>query len=335
MLFFTREHRLKIPARWRVAIVCALALALGVHQLRQNADIASFRSDLGEAFASQTAGPTTTASWNFPFQRTRFTVSVEIADGELAAARALDTDKVFGSGGRLREGYITAFVQEQAGSAFIDRLARQFRDIRDQRGLDDDEYLEMMTAAIQSIPYGKISNRACLAPEVLSTGSGICTDKSLLLASLLLHEGYDTVLWVFTTQAHAAVGVASDHARFRDSGYAFIETTQQRFIGQVSPDYLAAGPIAKPPVQVALGGWRCYGAGDQVEVILSQLHESESAVSRQRAYAAYARTAVEHREQYAQLATQSWIAEGKAWFIMSYPYDREGVYSVLTGSASQ
>lgn len=334
MSFLFGEHRLNVPVKWRVAILCALVLVIGAYELREYAAVTKFEVDLARAFSSRPSDSAVTSSWNFPFQQTRITLRVEVGDQELAAAEAVDTDKVFGTSGALQARYISAFVKEQSKSAFVDRLAGEFQAVRDQRELDPDEYLELMTAAVQSIPYGTVRPRVCLAPEVLVAGNGICTDKTLLLASLLVHEGYDTVVWVFPTQAHVALGVASDRAGFRGTGYAFIETTQQRFIGQVSTEYLAAGPIAEPPMQIALGGWRRYGAGDQVEAILAELDASRTAVSRQRSYAAFARTSSQYREQYAALATDSWVAEGRGWFIMAHPYDREGVYSVLEASAT-
>lgn len=323
-----------LPRWWGVALVCAIAVAVVGATLSDRLQVASYRRSLAHAVSPRLSGEVVRVSWSFPFQATRVMVNLEIDTAELAAAERVDTDPIFGTRGELREQYIRSVVAMQAGSAVIDQLAAEFGRIRHQRGLDADEYLELMVAGIQSIPYGDTEIDTLLAPEVLARGSGICTDKSLLLASLLLHEGYDTVVWVFSTQRHVAVGVASDAAEFRDSGYAFIETTASRYIGQASQEYLAKGPVARPPAQIHVGGQRRYHAGRQVEYILAELRRLRHTAAEHRGYFSFARVAARHRERFAERAMESWVADAGARFIFTNAHDRVGVYSMLAGPGS-
>jgi len=260
-------------------------------------------------------------------------VSVEIDEAELAAADRVPTDAVFGTSGWLRRCYVSELVRAQAASPVIDRLAAGFRRIRDERSLSDDEYLELMVAGIQAIPYGDPDEDTMLAAEVLARGRGVCTDKSLLLGSLLLHEDYDTVLWVFSTQRHVALGVASDAARFHDTGYAFVETTAPSFVGQAAPECRALGPVSRPPAIIALGGERSYGSGEQVEVILAELRRLQAVSAMADGYASYARTSTQYRERYAARAMEKWVADATATYILTNTSDRPGVYALVSSGA--
>jgi hypothetical protein len=330
-LFFNREIR--IPAKWLVALGCVLALLLAGPQAAGYVSYLTFRSQLSSALSPTPSGHAREVSWSFPFQATRAMVRVEVDEAELAAAQRLNTDMIFGSTGALSRSYIKTVVAEQASSPLVDRLAAEFRRIRDERGLDADEYLELLTVAVQAIPYGDTEADTMLGADMLAKGNGICTDKSLLLGSLLVHEGYDTVMWLFDTQRHVALGVASTEAEFRNTGYTFIETTAIRFVGQAAPEYRSLGPIARPPMQIALGGTRRYHAGAQVEAILAQLRASEEIAAQSNRYLAYARRASRDKERYAQRAIESWQADGLVLFVMANAHDREGVYQVLFGSA--
>ena len=61
--------------------------------------------------------------------------------------------------------------------------------------------------------------------------SGDCADKSLLLAGILSREGYNVALLSFPKESHMAVGVVCPGADYKNTGYAFVETTQLSFVG--------------------------------------------------------------------------------------------------------
>ncbi len=327
----TRARR--SPIRYGLGVACGLLVAaLLVANLGGYARFLAFRAALDASLASQPTGRTVECAWSFPFQESRCMVSVEVDEAELAAADRVPTSAIFGSDGWLRERYVAEVVRAQSTSPVVERLVAEFRRIRAERSLDSDEYLELMVAAVQAIPYGDPDDETMLAAELLARDRGVCTDKSLLLASLLVHEGYETVLWVFPTQRHVALGVASDGANFRGTRYAFVETTTPAFVGQASPEYRAAGPVALPPSQVDLGGSRSYGSGEQVEVILAELRRLQVVSLAADGYDAYARTSIQHRERYAARAMEQWIADTTATFILTHTHDRAGVHSLLTAS---
>jgi hypothetical protein len=326
--------RLALPIRalaWATAVCAAVTIA-GALQGDTRARVSRYEDDLARALAPELTGEAVDIAWSFPFRPTRATINIQIDAAEIAAAEALDTRPIFLSRERLMDRYVRATVEAQAESTFTDRLVREFRRIRNQRRLDGDAYLELMVAAVQSIPYGDTGMDPLLAPQVCAAGSGICTDKSLLLASLLVREGYDTVIWVFTTQRHVAVGVRSGSADFRGTGYAFIETTGKRFVGQTSPEYLAPGPAAAPPIQIALGGSRPYTAGDEVAVILAEVRRLQGIRTAYGPYVSFARNALRHKERYARRAMETWVAKGRMTFIMTNTHDRPGVYALLARS---
>ena len=259
---------------------CALAIfALGVGQLVGLARCEVFTRRIEaldrNAKASGPAVPLN-ASWSFAFGDSACKIEVPVLQSELDYARNIDTKAVFRSGGKLREDYVVRLARAQSQSAFIDRLSTELREVKRARALDDDGYLDLLVRAVQSIPFGSRGARMRLPVEVVASGYGVCSEKSFLLAALMLHEGYDTAFWWLETQNHVAPGVAIDGPDFRDSGYAFIETTRVAYIGEVSATNRAAGPIAKPPRLIRLGGTKPYGAGEKVAYILGVLERAEA-----------------------------------------------------------
>lgn len=322
------------PIKYGLGIACGLLVVWTlVANLGGYAGFLLFRSGLDAALAPSPSGRTVEYAWSFPFQESRCMVSVEIDEVELAAANRLPTGAVFGTSGWLRRRYVSELVNAQAASPVIERLATEFRRIRAERSLSSDEYLELMVSGVQAIPYGDPDDDTLLAAEVLAHGRGVCTDKSLLLGSLLVHEGYDTVLWVFSTQRHVALGVASDAAQFHGTGYAFVETTAPAFVGQAAAEYRALGPVARPPATIALGGGRSYGSGEQVEVILTELRRLQAISVTAEGYAAYARTSLQHRDRYAARAMERWVADATATYILTNTSDRPGVYALVAATA--
>ncbi|MRS12287.1 MAG: hypothetical protein EG823_04345 [Actinobacteria bacterium] len=321
------------PVRTGLATACWLfAIWLAASNLVGYLGFLGFRADLARELEREPSGRTIEAAWSFPFQESRCAVTVAVDEAEIAAGEALDMRGVFGSSGWIRRLYVTEVVAAQADSALIDRLASAFQEIRRERGLDSDEYLELMCAGIQAIPYGERTRETMLASEVLAGDRGICTDKSLLLGSLLVHEGYQTVLWVFEQQRHVALGVESDATRFQGGRYAFVETTVPSFVGQAAAEYVAAGPVVRPPAEIMLGGTRSYGSGKQVEVILAELGRAQAVASRNASYSEFTEATTQYRDIYAEYAMECWIADTTAAFILTNAHDRPGVYAIVSAS---
>lgn len=280
--------------------------------------------------------PTHVAGWSFAFGDRAVSLRVPICVRELDSARGVDTRAMFNARGSLRAHYVAHVVRSQSKSAFVDSLSRQLSLVRRERGLDDDEYLELLVRAVQSLRHATVEQRVRLPVEVVSSGFGVCSEKALLLASLMVHEGYETGMWVFDSQNHVALGVRSDTAQFGDSGYAFIETTRSAFVGEYDVAYRAAGPVSLPPQFIALGGERRYEAGAEVEYILRRLsaaRQQENSLgsgSRRRLVRLDGRLGPDPT-----ICARGQAAHGLVSYIQGQTDDREAVFEWLLRSATK
>lgn len=318
-----------------LAIACLAAGVQAVGWLRWELfalriDLASARSD-----ATSPAGRASDASWSFAFRDRAVRLAVPVSAEDLDAARAVDTSAMFRARGALRAHYVSRAVVALSRSAFIDSLAAELRAVRRERGLDDDEYLELIARSAQSLRYGTVGARVRLPVEVVASGFGVCSEKSLLLAALMLHEGYETGMWIFDSQNHVAVAVASDGARFRGR-YAFIEPNRVAYIGEYDIVYRAGGPVFRAPQFVALGGRKTYGSGKQVEYILGQL---ESAKKRARLAGPYVQVRVGSPasvvQRRAEVVGESDSARALVSYIRGQADDRKSVFARLALMAAQ
>jgi len=143
----------------------------------------------------------------------------------------------------LAPGYYHAFIDDAHQDTFYTTLLGDLSGIRSKYSRTDDEYLELTTNFVQSLPCDSESglhpdNPPRFPVQTFVDGTGNCDDKSLLLAGLLSREGYDIVLFLFIPEHHMAIGVRNSSFAFRDTGYMFIETTGPILIGEI-PSRLA------------------------------------------------------------------------------------------------
>jgi hypothetical protein len=112
--------------------------------------------------------------------------------------------------------------------------------------------------------------------ETVVDGTGDCADRSLLLAGLLSHEGYKVALFVFLPEAHMALGVGSTDFLYRDTGYAYLETTNFSLVG-IPPEELAGGiTLQSYPMIIPIGnGTKLYSSGAQTRYIENADNQSE------------------------------------------------------------
>ena len=179
------------------------------------------------------------------------------------------------------QGYYRAFINDPAQEGLYQALAQEFRKIRDREGLDDNRYLELMTVFVQSIPYRTDTDRTLpkFPVETYGDREGDCDDKSLLLAGLLVREGYNVSLLYFGPENHVAVGVLGNDAGYRSTGYIYLETTNLSFIG-VPPETLAGGvTLDSMPLVIPVGsGHRIYSATGEVKYIQERYNGSENSL---------------------------------------------------------
>ena len=177
--------------------------------------------------------------------------------------------------------YYLAFANDPHQEPFYADLLAALREVRDREGLDDDRYLELITAFVQSIPYE--TDASIVEPkfpiETYVDGEGDCDDKSLLLAGLLAREGYGVALLYFGDEAHMAVGVKSAGCRYRNTTYTYIETTNRSYAG-IPPAVLADGTVlSSDPLVIPVGdGDGLYTACEEIGTIERALSASRDRV---------------------------------------------------------
>lgn len=225
-----------------------------------------------------------TPIYTFPFEDGEETIQIAIDPAVYAGAK--ETDRRLRLYEDLSEEewipiYYRAFADESHQEPFYTDLLAAFREIRDREGLDDDRYLELITAFVQSIPYR--TDDSITEPkfpiETYGDGEGDCDDKSLLLAGLLAREGYRVALFYFGDEAHMAVGVGSAGCHYQNTPLAYIETTNASYVG-IPPPVLSNGTVlASDPLVIPVGdGPRYYAACDQVMTIERALSVSRARV---------------------------------------------------------
>jgi hypothetical protein len=203
--------------------------------------------------------------YTFPFERATIKVTSPVDPAVYIGAKTADKETLVRgnvSDEILLQRTYLAMIDDPSQDQFYSDLIRNMRSIRDQQGLDNDEYLELMTVFVQSIRYETTSENPPKFPvETYVDKSGDCDDKSLLLAGLLSREGYNVSLLSFTPESHMAVGVVCPDGDYKRTGYAFIETTNLSFAG-VPTDTLGGGvPLVSYPLVILVGnGTKIYGS---------------------------------------------------------------------------
>jgi hypothetical protein len=105
---------------------------------------------------------------------------------------------------------------------------------------------EFASAFVQFIPYDSIKAVDILAEnwspdtdiyfhyETVYMNKGVCTDKSILLVSILRNMGYGTALLLMDSAHHAAAAIACPIDKsINKTGYCYIETTAPLPIGYI------------------------------------------------------------------------------------------------------
>jgi hypothetical protein len=181
--------------------------------------------------------------------------------------------------GEIRK-YIASFESDPAMEELYSGVLTQLRSARYRNGgyLSDDEYLELIVAFVQQIPYVENPSPKRKYPiEVIYDKGGDSDEKSLLLVNLLAREGYDTTLMVFEDLGYETTGIRvikevpdSSLKVFTDGkkDYLFIDAGLPRFIGSVPEIYQTASEPAIYPVGT---GTKSYGPVNYVWKIVADL----------------------------------------------------------------
>ncbi len=217
---------------------------------------------------------------SYPFEQGEITITIPVSDAVYRSAK--QTDKEVTIYGNISENeWVTdsyqSMVNDPAQDGMYGALTGVFKQIKNDKNLSDDEYLELITTFVQSLRYETLADNPAKFPvETVVEGSGDCDDKSLLLAGLLSREGYRVALMSFGPEQHMAVGVAADDYLYKNTTYTYIETTNISFIG-VPADTLKGGlALQSDPVIIPIGnGTRPYTSGRETRSINNALILSE------------------------------------------------------------
>lgn len=141
---------------------------------------------------------------------------------------------------RVERDYWLQFTDESIQDRYLKQLAENIRAAE----TEPDNRVRAAISMVQKIEYADYSfDTAAKYPyHVLYHQDGDCDEKSLLLAYLLRELGYGVALFEFEQESHMAVGIAApDRYCYRDTGYAFVETTVPSIPTDAGGEYGDAG----------------------------------------------------------------------------------------------
>ena len=196
-------------------------------------------------------------------------VNYRVYHGAVALDRSRLWDSLWQEAGfddsQLFAAYYNFLTLEPQMNHAIESVLVQLRDIRDERNLTNDEYIELIVRYVQSIPYcyvhGNLDNPLWMLGcprmpiQVLVDGRGDCDETAMLLAILLYREGYAVSLLNFEEEQHMALGLSVEGDGFENTGYVFVETTSLIYISEV-PEMLEGDIVLESVPDVLVIGSR-------------------------------------------------------------------------------
>jgi len=106
--------------------------------------------------------------------------------------------------------------------------------------------------------------------EVLFDFTGLCAEKSRLLAFLLRELGFGVALIDFEAQNHEALGIKCPvQFSFNNSGYCFVESTVPSIISDANGNYPEGGKLTSTPEIIVLND------GASLETVLDEFNDAQ------------------------------------------------------------
>lgn len=183
------------------------------------------------------------------------------------------------------QAYINSFESDPAMEELYDSVLSKLRSARYRDGqyLSDDEYLELIVAFVQQIPYEQNPSPRRLYPiEVIYDKKGDSDEKSLLLANLLAREGYDVAMMIFEDEGYEVLGIRvkdqvpdSSLKVFTDGkkDYVFVDVSKPAFIGAVPRGTIDFTTTDDPAIYPVGTGTKSYGMVNYVWKVVVDLHQ--------------------------------------------------------------
>jgi hypothetical protein len=269
-------------------------------------------------------------SRSFPFLNSTETITIAVNASVYAASKKTYRNiLLLGDQKSAGTRYYRAMINDPSQDQIYRDLLDQFRKIRSLRNLTDDEYLELIAASVQSIPYKDGGNAPPKYPaELLAENMGDCDDKTILIAGLLAREGYSVALFKFGPESHMAMGIGSDAFPYKSTGYTYLEGMTPAYAG--FPTAHLNIPLRSDPLVIMVSnGTKLYHSGNETSYISNM-----SVLANQRAEELSFRLEQfplsEHNSaEYLSLLKERDRYTAVRTYIMSHPYDRPGTYGFL------
>jgi hypothetical protein len=148
------------------------------------------------------------------------------------------------------ESYYLTYITDSYQNGVLNDIVNT---IKNQTTVPDDQ-ARIAISIVQQIPYDtnksiNILNSTMRYPYmVIYDKEGICSEKSMLLAALLQRLGFGVVLYHFDDEKHMAVGIKSpSQYTYKETGYAFIETTVPSIPTDSGGNYTSIGKLTSMP----------------------------------------------------------------------------------------
>ncbi len=311
-------------AQWsRFAVQSWTATAFG------NAEVAVGPRVSGKI--ARVVGAPVRAIVHYDYRGRTHTACVEVPASELRLSRSLPTEHVFASRGPLRMAYLRVMVGSGQSDPVVSATCAQLRATRDELGLDDDEYAELIARFVQQIPYGPARPRFGAPAVLMADGHAVCADKSVLLATLLVHEGYDAAVVAIDANSHAAAAIRGTGPGYLRSGYAYVETTVESYIGEIPSEGAGAGPVEARTQIVTVGGDRRYSSDLESEFVGETLVRAQRTARSLTPYHAYVSKATGDSQRcFAGMAARQVEAMRLAGELRLATDDRARTYALMT-----
>lgn len=153
--------------------------------------------------------------------------------------------------GQSPQGFIKSIVSDRSQRRYLEPLVAK---IMEHAGGDTETAARIAISMVQMIPYRHINrtiDRWFFPYEVLYNQRGVCGNKSILLAAILKGLGLGAALLEYDAENHMALGIgAPAEYCYRNTGYAFIESTSPNIITDSERTYVHVGRLTSTPTVI-------------------------------------------------------------------------------------
>ncbi|HET6351645.1 MAG TPA: transglutaminase-like domain-containing protein, partial [Coriobacteriia bacterium] len=209
----------------------------------------------------QQGDPIAPAQHSFDFEGKSYTISVDV-DPQLYWGAVATENGVTTDASETHDELLTAnyryLVQDPLQAPLIASTCDSLRAAAKSAGLGRDRYVEFVAKYVQSMPYdyARLADKDAktrFPVETLVDGTGVCGDKSLLIAALLAHEGYEVSLLAFESENHMAVGITGPGKHYGETSYLFVESTTPAYVGEIPEHFVSGVTLTSEPLVIPVG----------------------------------------------------------------------------------